>query len=134
MVVPADNGPAHWSLTLAFRGKMPTVGDVREILKRDEIPVAMAFTATEKVGAHYRCTRSMIDGPNARGWKVAHIDDIGLGYAGALEQIAPARLSEHFKKFLAPSNMFLVPKAYAGIAETPEFVQVFRERREAFGR
>jgi hypothetical protein len=128
-IIPADNGPAHWSLTLAFRGETPSLDDVRAILGRDEIPVAMAFTAAEKVGAHFRCTRAMIDGPNARGWKVAHIDDIGLGYAGHIEHIDHTMLSEHFRKFLSPSNMFLVPKAYAGVAETPEFVQVFRERR-----
>ena len=38
-LVPADNGPAHWSLTLALTGQTPTLAEIRNIID-DEIPVA----------------------------------------------------------------------------------------------
>jgi hypothetical protein len=125
-IVPTDNGPAHWSMTLALGGVMPTLSDVRAIIERDEIPVAMAFKRSEKDGAKFRCTRAMIDGPNACGWKVAHIEDVGLGYTGSLDQLPIADIAAHFVRFLSPANMFLVPKEYAGVAECPEFISVFQ--------
>jgi hypothetical protein len=109
---------------------MPTLTDVRGIIDRDEIPVAMAFKRVEKDRAKFRCVRAMIEGPNAMGWKVAHVEDVGLGYSGPLELLSLEELGAHFKRFLSPANMFLVPKEYAGVAETPEFVEVFRARRE----
>ena len=95
-------------------------------MERDEIPIAMAFSRIEKVEARYRCTRAMIHGPNAKGWKVAHIDDVGLGYSGPIDRVSIDSLGAHFKRFLAPANMFLVPKEYAGVAETPEFIEIFQ--------
>ena len=96
------------------------------MLGADSIPVAMVIKTTEKAGATYRCTRHTTPGPNQRGWKVAHIEDVGLGYGDVLTSVPLGNLVEHFLRFLSPANMFLVPLAYAGIAETPEFVHAFR--------
>jgi hypothetical protein len=129
-IVPTDNSPAHWSVMSAFAGERPTLDDVRGLLQRDRIPVAMAFRRTEKDGARYRCTRSELPNPNQLGWKVAHIDDVGLGYTGDICDVAVPTLAAHHKRFLTPSNIFLVPKEYAGVAETPEFIQAFRNARD----
>lgn len=130
-IVPADNSPAHWSLSLAFADVCPTLDEVRSMLASDQVPVAMVFNADEKQGARYRCTRQSVRGPNQLGWKVAHIYDVGLGYTGALAGISLDALRNHMKRFLAPGNMFLVPKEYAGVAETPEFLEAFRQRAGA---
>lgn len=98
------------------------------MLQNDQIPMAMALAAAEKANARFRCTRQAIPGPNQLGWKVAHIRDVGLGYTGSLEGMPLERIIDHMKRFLAPGNMFLVPKEYAGVAETPEFLETFRER------
>ena len=100
------------------------------MLSDDQIPIAMALSAGERAGASYKCTRQAVPGPNQRGWKVAHIDEVGLGYSGSLETTSLVLLTDHMKRFLSPGNMFLVPKTYAGVAETPEFLSVFRTRRE----
>lgn len=132
-LVPTDNSPAHWSVLAAFSGLLPTLDDLRSLLRRDEIPVAMVIKRSEKEGARYRCTRGSFPNPNELGWKVAHIDDVGLSYAGELLDIALPTLQSHHRRFLAPSNIFLVPKEYAGVAETPEFISAFREAREVPG-
>jgi hypothetical protein len=95
------------------------------MLASDTIPVAMAFKAVERPAATYRCVRQSVCGPNEMGWKVGHIEDVGLGYTGALESLSIESLRAHFQRFLSPRNMFLVPMEYAGVAETPEFIEVF---------
>jgi hypothetical protein len=86
----------------------------------DTIPFAMAMSANERLGVKYKCTRQAIQGQNQLGWKVAHIEDVGLGYTGAVETTSLSELCAHMKRFLSPENMFLVPKAYAVVAETPD--------------
>lgn len=133
VVVPTDNSPAHWSSVLAFQGAKPTLDDVRRLVQEDRVPVAMVISRAEKEGATYRCTRGDVPNPNQLGWKVAHIDDVGLGYGGHILDVTLPVLAAHHKRFLAPSNIFLVPKDYAGVAETPDFIEAFRAGRNAPG-
>jgi hypothetical protein len=129
-LVPTDNSPAHWSIALALCGACPSIQEVRDLFGSDRVPVAMVIKATEKLAARYRCTRTATIGPNQMGWKVAHIEDVGLGYTDVITAIQLPDLQAHFCRFLSPRNMFLVPKAYAGVAETPEFINAFRQRAE----
>jgi hypothetical protein len=117
-------------MALALCGSRPSLNDVRAMFADDRVPVAMVIKASEKTQAKFRCTRQSSPGPNHMGWKVAHIEDVGLGYTDVLTTLPLSELQAHFVRFLSPSNMFLVPKAYAGIAETPEFVSAFRQRAD----
>ena len=125
-LVPTDNSPAHWSMSLALCGTCPSLDEIREHLATNRIPVAMVIRAAEKLGAKYTCTRQSTRGPNDMGWKVAHVENVGIGYADAVTLLPWAVLTAHFVRFLSPSNMFLVPKEYAGVAETPEFIEAFQ--------
>lgn len=128
-LVPADNSPANWSLSLALSGRCPTLDDVHAAFAADTIPVAMMFHKKEKLSARFHCTRAKGAQLNALGWKVAHIDDVGLG-RGALESVEFDRLAEHFLRFLSPANMFVVPLRWAGIAELPEVTAAVRQADE----
>ena len=128
-LVPTDNSPANWSLSLALSGTCPTLDDVRADFSADAIPVAMMFHKKEKLSARFRCTRAKVAQLNALGWKVAHIEDVGLG-RGALETVEFDRLAQHFLRFLSPSNMFVVPLKWAGIAELPEVAAAMRRADE----
>jgi hypothetical protein len=88
----------------------------------------MALGAVERGAAKYTCTRQRIAGPNGMGWKVAHIEDVGLGFSAALTEVPLDTLCAHFQRFLSPRNTFLVPLAYAGVAETPEFIEAFKAK------
>lgn len=132
-IVPTDNSPAQWSCVLALQGGTPSLDDIRELVAADRIPVAMVLKRTEKEGARYRCSRSPVPNPNTLGWKVAHIENVGLGYGGPLLESPLPDLAAHHKRFLAPSNIFLIPKDYAGAAETPDFIEAFRAGRDAPG-
>ena len=78
-LVPTDNSPAHWSMALALCGSRPSLDEVRKMFAEDRVPVAMAIKASEKAESRFRCTRQSIPGPNQMGWRVAHIEDVGLG-------------------------------------------------------
>lgn len=128
-LVPTDNTPANWALSLALSGKCPTLGEVRAALDADQLPVAMALHKKEKRKARFRCTRAKGAKLNRLGWKVAHIQDVGLGQL-KLESAPIERLVEHFLCFLSPTNMFVVPLKWAGIAELPEVIEAVRRADE----
>jgi len=120
-LVPADNSPAHWSLSLALQSEVPTLGDIRTLLERDLIPIAMILSRKEREQATYRCTRSAVS-LNELGRKVAHIEDVALG-RGELETMPIASLRSHFLRFMMPSNMFVMPLEWAGLAELPRVIE-----------
>ena len=124
VLVPADNSPAHWSLALALSAQVPTLADIRAWFAQDVIPVAMILSRNEKALARYRCTRAGIS-LNGLWWKVAHIEDVGLG-RGGLEHVPATTLHVHFRRFLSPDNMFLMPLEWSGLAELPRVVASIR--------
>ena len=129
LLIPTDNSPAHWSYSLACTGVCPTVEQVKALLDRDQIPVAMILGTAEKERARYRQTLGRISSPNAAGWKLAHIEEVGLGSRGSLEGTSLESLKVHFRAFLSPSNMFVVPVSWAGLAEVPEVVSAIKSWR-----
>jgi hypothetical protein len=126
-IVPSDNSPAHWSFALAVLGEMPSLDWVRQQLQSDTIPVAMILKASERATAKFKCSLGRVVNPNAAGWKVSHIDSIGLAKAGPVEGIPEPRLREHFIRFISPRNIFVIPTRYAGLGELPEFCDEIRK-------
>lgn len=120
-VVPADNTPANWVLSQALNGQCTTLDELSRRFERGAMPVAMMFKKGEAERAWQRGTR---DGVmlNGLGWKVCHIEPVGLG-RGDLLQRPVAELHAHVLRFLSPLNMFVVPKALGGMGELPHFVR-----------
>ena len=124
-IVPTDNSPAHWALALALAARVPSPAEVRKALSEDAIPVALVIKKSEQEHATYRCTRMEVS-LNALGWKVAHLEDVGLGRVD-LQETPIDRIIAHFHRFLWPGNMFVVPLLWAGLAELPEMVDAIRK-------
>jgi hypothetical protein len=115
-LIPSDNSPAVWAFTLALQGQRPTIEQVRELIEARKIPVE--FT---RLGAYGEL--------NKAGWKLAHVQKLGLNVRGPLEGLPLPVLREHFCKFLAPVNMFVVPKGWAGLGEVPEVIEAIQSER-----
>lgn len=128
ILVPADNTPAHWSFMTAFSGHCPTIQDVHRLVDSDSIPIAMIFNKAERERADFKGERASIKNPNKMGWKVCHIEPVRMKARGTLEDRGINVLEEHFKYFLSPSNMFLVPKALAGIGEFESLIKMMKGR------
>jgi hypothetical protein len=126
-IVLADNSPAQWAFGKAFGGLRCSLSDIRTFLDRDEVPFAMVRTKTATSQAAFKCTLASLDNLNQRGWKLCHIDSVGLKSRICPEQLPLETLVRHFCKLLSPSNHFLVPLAWAGLGELPEIVDEIRK-------
>mgnify|MGYP003592583065 CR=1 FL=1 len=130
-LIVADNSPAQWSFTRAFEGAVYQVADIRAQLGQDVNPFAVATKSADKASMKYRCTLSSRDNVNKRGWKLCHIEEVGLSSRMPLESMDISLLVSHFRRLLAPSNQFLVPLAWSGLGEVPEFIEALRSAGSA---
>jgi len=112
-LVPCDNSPAVWAFTLALEGNCPTLAEVAVLAANGGIPVEL--TKLGRFKAFYKA-----------GWKLAHVDGVGLRTRTPLEEVPLDTLKEHLRRLLSPSNHFAVPKVWAGLGEIPEVIDVIR--------
>ncbi len=112
-LLPCDNSPAVWAFTLALEGSCPSLDEVADLAVNGKIPVK--FAELKRFQAFYTA-----------GWKLAHIDGVGLGTRTPLEELSLDKLQEHMRLLLSPSNHFAVPKVWAGLGEVPEVIEVIR--------
>ena len=134
--ITVDNSPAQWAFALAFGGSVPVIDDIRNWLvgegnmppTNEEIPIAMVVSRSHQNDPTlYRKQLPPGANVNKLNWKLAHIDGVGIRFAGEIEELKFDSLISHFKKLMSPSNMFVIPKHLAGLAEVPEFIKHFRD-------
>lgn len=123
MLVFSDNSLAQWAFSRAFAGEMYSLADIAQFLEEDSIPFAYAAKASDRERATYACILSLKDNVNTSDWKLCHIEEIGLKTRKPPPEIDIAMLSDHFRKFISPSNHFLIPLAWAGLGEVPEIIE-----------
>jgi hypothetical protein len=80
----------------------------------------------ERQAARFKCTLGKVPSPNASGWKLAHVDGVGLATTVPLTDLGETQLCGHFLKLMSPRNMFVVPTKYSGLGELPEFCAAVR--------
>ena len=125
-LIICDNSPAQWAFARAFSGARYSLSDIRELLAKDSIPFAFATKSAEKHRMTYKCTLSAKDNVNKLGWKLCHMQDVGLSTRTPLEQIELRDLTTHCRLLMSPSNHFVVPLYWAGLGEVPEFIDELR--------
>ncbi len=121
-LVLCDNSPAQWGCWLAVGGRTPSVAQVREWFDCDAIPVAMALGAEERKQARYQCPLREYS-VNLHGWKLCHIEPVGLNVRGPLDRIPIAKVQAAFRNLLDPANYFLLAKPLSGLGEVRAFQQ-----------
>lgn len=124
-----DNSPANWVLASALLGQRPTLDKVRVGLREGAIPIVMVkLNVSDECSAYRGLLRANLDPPNldTLGWKVCHVLPVGTSDRTLAAKMPLDTLKEHTRRLLAPSNMFVVPKVYAGLGEVPEFIAAFR--------
>ena len=59
---------------------------------------------------------------DGRAYKLCHLEGVGLGSRGEVEEFEEMTPREHMQRPLDPSNMILVPLRYSGVGECQAFV------------
>lgn len=131
VLIPCDNGPAHWAFSMCFNDNLLSLPEIANFISSDQIPIAFALKGKEK-SSKYIFTKHEIDNPNNKGWKIAHIEPVGLKTRKPLEEIEIKKIETHFFHFMNPKNMFLFPLKYAGLAEVEEVINVFKKDKYYF--
>ena len=128
-VVAVDNSPPQWAYALALNRICPTLEEISTLQERDQVPVAMVFKKSEKEVATYKCPGGR-DTLNSNGWKLCHIEPVGLHSRKDTGELPIKTIEDHFRKLMSPRNMFVVPKDLSGLGELPEMFDAIREENK----
>lgn len=130
ILVPTDDSPAMYLLSLAMERRTPDLAELRDSLYQGRMPVAVSLTAEERRQARFTGTTGEMDAPNLTdlGYSVCHVTHVGLRRM-PLEDRTEIELVAHSLLFLSPVNMFVVPKPYARLGELPEFIDEMDDAR-----
>lgn len=121
-IIPTDNSPAQWACNLALQRIIPTISEIRTAFVNDAIPISFAHKKEEKEQRKYHCTLGKYS-INKDGWKLCHINAVGLNARSSLSSINIQGLREAFFDLLSPSNYFLLPIKWGGLGEAREFIE-----------
>lgn len=120
-IVTTDNSFSQWIYCNVLNGNTYSIEEIKDLLKKDNIPMSFAIKASEKEKIKYKKTLGNYS-INKRGWKLCHIDPVGLKTKQSLEKIDIQDLKNHFKKLANPRNMFLLPLQIGSLGEIQEFI------------
>ena len=127
LVIISDNSFPQWVYYHVMFGKIYTKDEMKAFLRQDEIPFSFATKKTEMDKVVHKKTLGKFS-LNKEGWKLCHIEPIGLNDKTPVEEIDIKRLEEHFIKLASPGNMFVVPLEIGGIGEIQEFISEQKKR------
>jgi hypothetical protein len=129
-VVSVDDAPAVFLMTMALQGVVLEVEEMLRRLRDGTMPVARQLTAAEREAAAYTGTLESREGADlaALGYSVRPVTQVGLRNGG-LQERAEVELVAHSLLLLSPINIFVVPSAFASIAEMPEFIDEMDDAR-----
>ena len=119
-IIVSDNTVAIWVLSNVLKGKVFTLSDIKELLQYNELP--MVFMATKEIKAKAKYTKSL--GSYAlSNWKVCHIQPVGFNTNTSIEDLEISDIEDHFRKYVNPNNMFLLPKEIGYLGEIDVFIE-----------
>jgi len=128
-LIPTDNTPAKWIFSEAYlKGSNVQMNDIKKMVNKKEIPIALALHKKERRNATFTNTKGYLN-LNKYNWKLCHIDGVGLRKRKKIDDFPIDELKKHFKLFLSPSNMFLIPKELSGLGEIPNMLKCMEKIR-----
>ena len=119
-IIVSDNTVAIWVFSNVLNGKVFTLSDIKELLQNNELP--MVFMATNEIKAKAKYTKPF--GSYAlSNWKLCHIQPVGFNTNTSIEDLEISDIENHFRKYVNPNNMFLLPKEIGYLGEIGVFIQ-----------
>ena len=119
-IIVSDNTVAIWAYYNVLKGRVFTLSQIKELLSQKELPVV--FMATKEIKAKAKYTKSL--GHYALfDWKLCHIQPVGFNTNTSIEDLEISDIEDHFRKYVNPNNMFVLPKEIGYLGEIDVFIE-----------
>jgi hypothetical protein len=130
-IIVCDNSPAQWVCYHCLVGKALNIEEIKTRLDEDDLPVAFVHKKKETDLRSRHCTLGKFS-INNYGWKLCHIQPVGLGSSIELGELPMDDLAKAFCRLIDPSNFLLIPKGWGGLGEVSEFLDAFKNPHKHF--
>lgn len=122
-IIMTDNSFSHWIFYQVRNEKIcPKLINIKNLLYKDEIPFVFIIPKKDK-NKYDRKTPLGKYAISREGFKLCHIEPVGIQKRENVKEMNIDILKEHFKKLAKPSNMFVVPSVLGGLGEIKEFIE-----------
>lgn len=118
-IIVSDNTFAIWVYNRVMNGVTYSLGQMKEMLAANEIPMVFMQTKGMTENAKYTKPLGSYSLPE---WKLCHIEPVGFNSNKTIEELSTTDIKEHFKKYASPSNMFVLPKEIGDLGEIQMFI------------
>lgn len=123
-IVFVDNSPAQWVFARAvLQGWRPDEATLERAVL-EEMPVAFAFRRGERDLATFTSVLGSQPNTQSEGWQLHHIQPVGA--RRNISTWTRQEVEQRAVRLLSPSNMFVLPRALAGLGEIPAFIDAMR--------
>lgn len=119
-IIISDNTVAIWVYSNVLKGRLYTLPQIKELLSRNELP--MVFMSTKEIRANAKYTKQL-DRYALSGWKLCHIQPVGFNTNTSIENLEISDIEDHFRKYVNPNNMFILPKEIGDLGEIDVFIK-----------
>lgn len=119
-IIVSDNTVAIWAYYNVLRGRVFTLSQIKELLSQKELPVV--FMATKEIKAKAKYTKSL-GRYTLSDWKLCHIQPVGFNTNTSIEDLEISDIEDHFRKYVNPNNMFVLPKEIGYLGEIDVFIE-----------
>ncbi len=124
-IIISDNTFAIWVFDCVIKGEIFTLSQLKEMLRCNKIPMVFMQTNDIKTKAKYSKTLGQ---HSLLGWKICHIESVGLNTNKNIEELDIVKIQDHFKKYASPDNMFVLPKEIGGLGEIGIFIEAQKDK------
>ncbi len=119
-IIVSDNTVAIWVYRNVLERTMFTLSQIKELLSQNEIPIV--FMSTKEIKANAKYTKPL--GRDALSdWKLCHIQPVGFNTYTSIEDLEISDIEDHFRKYVNPNNMFVLPKEIGYLGEIDVFIE-----------
>ena len=82
----------------------------------------MVFMATNEIKEKGKYTKPL-GRHSLLNWKLCHIQPVGFNTNTSIEDLDISEIKEHFRKYVNPNNMFVLPKEIGYLGEIDVFIE-----------
>ena len=124
-IIVSDNTVAIWVYSNVLKRTVFTLSQIKELLNQKELP--MVFMATKEIKANAKYTKPL--GCYALSdWKLCHIKPVGFNTNTSIEDLEISDIEDHFRKYVNPNNMFVLPKEIGYLGEIDVFIEEQKDK------